>query len=93
MKHPSSSSRRAKPISKKAASTTQNPAGIRRDTKKWTNKGVASKRTVSRLPARTIGFVDNPPQPPMDHADGLSDLVWKYFESEIREALIEVQTG
>jgi hypothetical protein len=99
MKNPSSTSRRGKQISGKAASTSQfseNPVRIGLQKNRGTAKDVAGKQTASRPPDRlvdhrsrsAIALVD---KPLMDHGEGLPELVWKYFDAEIREALIEVQ--
>jgi hypothetical protein len=99
MKHPSASSRWGKQISGKAASTGQtseNPVRIGLQKNRQTAKDLAGKRTASRPSDRlvdhisrsAIGSVD---QPLLDQGERLPELVWKYFDAEIREALIEVQ--
>src|SRR5262250_2003531 len=99
MKHSSSSSRRGKQISRKAALISQfneNQVRIGLQKNSGTAKDVAGKRSASRPPDRSVDHhgrsaIASVDKPLMDHGKGLPELVWKYFDAEIREALIEVQ--
>src|SRR5262249_16602052 len=97
MKQRSSSSRRH--ISGKATSTGQfseKPVRIGLQKSSGTAKDVARKRSPSRSPDRLVDHgsrsaIASADKPLIDHGEGLAELVWKYFDAEIREALIEVQ--
>ena len=97
MKQRSSSSRRQ--ISGKATSTGQfseKPVRIGLQKNSGTARDVAGKRSASRPPDRSVDHhgrsaIASVDKPLMDHGKGLPELVWKYFDAEIREALIEVQ--
>jgi hypothetical protein len=97
MKRSSSSSRRQ--ISGKATSTGQvskNPVRIGRQKNRATANDVTGKRSASRPPDRSVDHssrsaIASADKPLIDHGEGLPELVWKYFDVEIREALIEVQ--
>ena len=99
MKHPSSSSRRGKQISGKAACTSkfsEKPVRIGLQKNRRSAKDVAGKQTASRPPDQLVDHrsrsaIASVDKPLMDHGEGLPELVWKYFDAEIREALIEVQ--
>lgn len=105
MRQPSSRSRRGKTISKQAASTTQfrqKPSLVHRPATASGVKGVTGKRAPTRIADRltdhdvsrnTAGAVHKEPEALTEQPPGLPELVWKYFESEIREALIEVQAA
>src|SRR5262245_31848767 len=100
MRHLSSSSSRQK--GRQASSSCRKLGCTQGPIKKWAARDAQSNRSASTTSHRladydvsqnAIGSVDNPLEPLMDQDQTLPELVWKYFVSEIREALLEAQAA